>query len=1013
MKNVVCWNPQEVYAIINPEAESVPDYVFRGVHSPQVLRVAQPVGDHFQLLKPSAFKLLAEEEFLREFLRADRPHVQVAVYGRSGSGKSHLIHWLQLHVPRTQSRLVLTIPKAGTSLRAIVKMIIAELPEDAQPQFLDTFALAGDSTLTRDGQKHELLNQIAQAVREDTAITNDKRDLEDALLRYLPDLFQDPELRRAHFLRDDGIVSKLVDHVYAANTRYEPSEERHRFQADEFPISGTLFAAASKSARDAMQILLLDERNVQFAADIVNRVLDAAIGRALSFSGDRVSELMTKLRRYLKSQGTELVLLIEDIARLQGIDRALLQALLTQGDSNLCNIRWAIAATTGFFETIADTVYTRMTFLVDMDRSATSESGKMSAKSLADFAGRYLNAVRLGREALSEWAEVAQAGESVENACLRCSYKDECHAVFGASGENVGLYPFTRKALWNMTARADEELEDRFNPRVLQRSVLDRVLDTYSSDLKDGKFPPRALLDDLGGIKALGAGEQERLANATPAREFNRALTLQELWDGSSTVRRFPPLLLEAFSLSDLDSEVREAASPDLEEPQAATHQEPVVDRRLAALDAWASGGPLEQSKITNLREIVYDAIYNAIDWDAEGLVKATFAGAVSTRPFKRVSIYFQRQDTNYTGGTRGVRLAIPADGSDESAFRKTALALQGLILASDRNRNGEWTFPGGFVMLSALEDCLSQWTAEVLKQLKALPGANDAWEPVSGAVELLGVGACLAGRLKPDSELTDMLNAALEEWPQESGIQTRDLQKIFTDIRNAREKLVDLIRSVASGTKGGKAGAFLDPAVVAPALQRLRRNSWQLRQTPPAEPVPYQDWGMLAKLYRATANALERATETERSSRLQWLTEMEAAFGTEPKRADILATLSAARQAVVDARLGGAARIGAFTKALEDLQGAQLDDAVRAASMLRGEECATALLPNYGRGRQNATVVGTQLAIATRDFLTKVDAELENLELQFRQGAGSLPSDLDAIAASLKAIAWTEGASL
>jgi hypothetical protein len=116
------------------------------------------------------------------------------------------------------------------------------------------------------------------------------------------------------------------------------------------------FANASRLARDAIDLIELDAAvHLPLATRIINRNLDRAVARTLSFSGDRVEELMTRLRTYLKSQGQELVLLVEEFARLQGIDRALLQAITSQGDERQCKMRTAIAVTTGFFQSVAET----------------------------------------------------------------------------------------------------------------------------------------------------------------------------------------------------------------------------------------------------------------------------------------------------------------------------------------------------------------------------------------------------------------------------------------------------------------------------------------------------------------------------------------------------------------------------------------------------------------------------------------------------------------------------------
>ena len=104
----------------------------------------------------------------------------------------------------------------------------------------------------------------------------------------------------------------------------------------------------------------------------MNASIQGAIKRALKLTGADLEDLMTQVRENLGRQGKCLILLIEDFARLQGIDNALLQALTTpnnQGEEKLCQLRWAMAVTTGYFRRIKDTVETRIKIVVDMDLS--------------------------------------------------------------------------------------------------------------------------------------------------------------------------------------------------------------------------------------------------------------------------------------------------------------------------------------------------------------------------------------------------------------------------------------------------------------------------------------------------------------------------------------------------------------------------------------------------------------------------------------------------------------------
>ena len=51
----------------------------------------------------------------------------------------------------------------------------------------------------------------------------------------------------------------------------------------------------------------------------------------MNFTGDQLVRLLQDVRKHLRRQGQEMVLLIEDLARLQGLDLSLLEALIEEG----------------------------------------------------------------------------------------------------------------------------------------------------------------------------------------------------------------------------------------------------------------------------------------------------------------------------------------------------------------------------------------------------------------------------------------------------------------------------------------------------------------------------------------------------------------------------------------------------------------------------------------------------------------------------------------------------------
>jgi len=972
MRNHLCWEPSTVRQVINPFAEHIPDSLFHAVHSDWALQVTPPVGERYQDVGAAAWTQMEPAELLTDFLREDRPHALAAILGETGSGKSHLVHWMRLHLREDARRMVLVVRKSGTSLRAIVREIIGKLPIDQQRSFLDTFNAAGDGTMTPEGRRRELLHHLGQAIREDTPASSTD-ELGEALIEALPNLFQDPYMQQEHFLRDGKVAAEIIDHIFEQSQANDRPDRRRVFTTEDLLLGGRDYLNATRLAQHAIQLIEADPENRPAAVEVINRNLDKAVARTLSFSGDRVEELMARLRTYLKSQGRELILLVEEFARLQGIDRALLQAITTQGDSGQgetgqCRMRTAIAVTPGFFESVADTAYRRTTHIVDMNRSAGHAGGKTpTAASVASFSARYLNAVRLGREAIERWSEAAVPGEGAPSRCTQCTFVTECHATFGQV-DGYGLYPFTERALWIGAGRVDRSGSKRMNPRTIQNDLLVEVLDTFGPTLAAGEFPPPRLLEKLGGVKQLPLGAETELKRQNP-HLAGRWMALLELYDGTGKVQNFAKPLLDAFSIPPMPDAGDAAATPTaapsgpVGAPVGASAPVTTATADDLAIQAWIRGGGLDATVAQKLRELIYTAVVDAVDWDTLGLSRTFFAGAGKAFQ-QRTGITFVRQTTQAATYAQ-VRLEVDASP-------QTGQALQGLLRAS---KDGfRWQFEGGDRALAAFLDCVERWTEQVVEQIQKFSAPSEAWSQVGAALHLLSVGAAIGGRVKADATIGDMIDAVFSSWPDEPAASAREMRAVYTKLLRRREDLVDIARSQASSLKGGRAGAMLDPRRALGPVRQLRRAKWRLGLKPPEG-----DTGMLAKLYREVVEALPAAAAAERSQRLKWLQEMQEAFGESASRSSIVSTLSAALKAALDAGVGAQNSTRPLQEALDVFQSVQFDATVVAVRALAVEEDPLASLPEYGRGRANAVSAGTAIRVGAEQFLDAVERNLQS----------------------------------
>lgn len=953
----LCWKPGRVRDVMNIDADFVPDAVFWAVDNEAPLT--------FKEGETEAARSVSTDELVGSFLDPARGHYQLAILGPAGTGKSHLIHRIRQRVQGRPGLEILAVRRLETNLRAILEKLVDRLPADRRERYRTELEKAGPALSTPEVQRGTLLDSLAQAIEEDVRRPDSgiDPDLEDALLAALPNMLRDPYLRKEKFLKPGEVVTELVDRLFS-NREGKRLEERVLFERPNLPLDGIALLNCSMQAREAIEIFLYDsDRYIPATLDVINRSLDRAIARALNFSGDQLGSLMGEIRSYLKTQDKELVILFEEFARLQGYDAAMLAALLVQGGDTLCNVRWALACTTGRFRELPDTVRTRMDGIVDMEGAPPKHSVKA-------FAGRYLNAVRAGRERLEQaFADAKNAG--VPNACGTCPGRGPCADAFGATEEGYSLYPFTEAALNTMALRTNPEAVTRFNPRSFQKNVLRPVLVDEAPALAAGEFPTAALLNRMGGSH-FSPDERARLMDKAGPR-FDRYLSLFQLWSDGQ-FENPPEGVVRAFGLEPLAGLDARKPLPPSGEPTivAPPSQPPQRDAVSAQLAAWVEGGHMDQTLAQRLRQALFPLIERAIDWDALGLVPTSFAGATATtaRPFRNGSIAFVRQVT--TGGAAPpVRLELPFQ-QDDQGFTKTAFAFEALLKIE---KTGDWGAVRGLAGLAALSELVEACAADVVRQLQRLRGNAKKWAPLAGAVELLLVGSALGGALIPTQAQTDegLLEALFKDVPQESPSTTAELRSVYSSLRQKRGALQDLLRAHVSVAKGGRAGRFINPMVPLAAARLLRRRNWKLDRHPEALPDPYK---VVGDLYEAVRGKLPAALLAERAERTRWVDEVEQALGSEPTRQSVL---EGVRRTLDAAALGGLPGSRASLEAARDeFASVQFVAALEAARRIRNADPPEGELPSFARAQRKSVEATQNLIRRWGNFLAMAEAEVQ-----------------------------------
>lgn len=983
----VCWDRRRLHSVLDPDALQMPDAYFLATHVWRMLRRVDPRNP------AHALGQISPERLLRHFLAPDAPHMQAAVLGTSGAGKSRLIRWLAAHVPESSARRVVLIQKVGTNLRGVLETILQgmEGPEfDAYRDRLQKAASGLDARTAPD----EVLNQLQQSVGEssahaDEAIADEEaRETREILMEELPALLGDPQFRKA-MREKTAIVEELVRHAVGQDAgERERRTTRRAFHEDDLAVQhwDITETDVNRLARKMFRSLRSSAQWRRDAAEWMNRNLDDALGRLLSFSREDLGLMLRDVRRTLAAENKELVLLIEDFAKLQGVDYALLDAISVrpgnqQDGQPLCRLRSIMAMTTGYYTRIEQTLSGRMDFVVDVDLGEEEDRDR----DIARIAARHLNALRHRDETIREWSreatEAAHEGRALPplpSACAACSLREGCHAAFGAEpgveGMGMGLYPFTAHALREMYDRT--KTEGAFNPRVLLGRVLRQPLINYTEDVENGAWPPPALLTDLGApqMPPIRAHQLQREVGPDRAGQYQ---ALFELYGDPQTLGGVPEGIFEAFGMRPYaagaiaeppvgETERPAPAIDTLPAPQTAEAElPPRVRNLLDHLKRWSNGQKLSADATNALRRLLFPALKEAIDWNGAFLGETFHAGGTL---FRQTSVNFQDQATQH--GTAPVVLDIP---------RSAVLGLQGMVLF-EQHKN--WAFPEGGTYLTEFAEVVETLSAEIVRQLR-LQHEETPQDPAPAAAELLVLNALLCGALSTEylasrREEQIVLENILRHHDLPPGLHGPALE-LATRLNKEQDRLRAILMARIASTKGASTdnASMIDASRVRQALQRVTKT-WKPEAALPAQPLR-GDYELLAAL-RERVDSQWPPALAEEARQLQ--AELDALNqhigpGEASNRAREAVRHASEKAEALGVWRAGTSHSGDLIRAMERFRGSKLDPIrLKAAEDKIGEARSVPLL--FSPELRAEVTAGAHFVTTADQFLTRTAERVE-----------------------------------
>ena len=748
MRQYVCWTDAAVTAVTPRDAASLASGHFQAVHHP--LKLWQQ-----SLNAQSGGRWVEETEIIRVLKGPLRPdgYLLVPIVGGSGTGKSHLVRWVWNCTRDRNNWESRYLAKNRTSIRHVIETVIEDLGGPAIEAAREALLNAPARSENEQVLAERLLDELALITSEESSARINVDDPKTAemvvkLRRELPDILRDPVVRR-RLTVDDAVIPRLVGLAMRGRRDGDGlDDDAIRVTDDDLPVTFAEIGETSSGARKLLGQLGSIPNLMSVALDLINEALPSAIKRVFISGQVDLIEVFREVRRELLNSGKELVLFIEDLTVLHGVEREFLDAIIEparSSDGDLCALRVLFAVTDGHFYGL-DTVRTRCDDAYRLDTSYGPE-GVVQEEAMS-FLGRYLNVCRQDPTQVEKLWINRQDDMWVPNACDVCDHQMHCHEAFGRSEEGYGLYPYNPTAVDRFVMALSSE---RFDPREVVRELVNRFLVVATNDLKRGDFPSDELIELFNKqSNPLDPIVQSELKSKRPV-DHAQIANLMRYWSEDSTVVR--EATLAAFGLDALvewevpqkpRSRLKGKPKSGRKSGHSKRHQVPEGEVTLAErlrspwsqifedLDTWVGNRQdLGASATNNLKKLIRSSILQNLDYSA--------------LPTNFGTDFDNQKRFDHERHIRIVRSVTDQSRSDPIIVIEqdadTAAALQGLILLAELPDIDDYPQADNYRRQTARY--LEEWTLCITSILEQSPESTTV-EAINGLLVCAVVsGAC------------------------------------------------------------------------------------------------------------------------------------------------------------------------------------------------------------------------------------------------------------------------------
>ena len=359
---IVCWNETAVLASTPRDAASLSSGHFRAVHHPLKLQ-------RRQLETRRGGTWVNEDEIVRVLEGPLRPdgYLLVPVVGGSGTGKSHLVRWVFEHTRYHETWVVRYLAKNRTSIRRVIEIVIDGMQGPAVDMAREALESAPAHTESEWVLAQRLLDELALITSEEgprhSGLDQESEQRLAKLRTELPDVLRDPVVRR-RLMEEGAAIPRLVGLAMRGRRDGDGlDDDAARIAEGDLPRSFDEIGEVSGRAKALLLQLATIPELATDAVNLINDSLPSAVKRVFVSNQVDLIEVFREVRKALLIDNKELVLFIEDLTVLHGVEREFLDAIVEpakSADGELSNLRVLFAITDGHFRfDNLDTVRTR------------------------------------------------------------------------------------------------------------------------------------------------------------------------------------------------------------------------------------------------------------------------------------------------------------------------------------------------------------------------------------------------------------------------------------------------------------------------------------------------------------------------------------------------------------------------------------------------------------------------------------------------------------------------------